>query len=1164
MQFRLLGPLEVEDGERMLDISRPKQRALLAMLLLNTNRVVSTDSLVDALWEDHVPDTATKALQVHVSHLRRLLGATRLQTKAPGYVLRVEDGEYDVHEFEALVRKARMERPAQAHATRQRGLALWRGEPFAEFATHRFAQAEIARLHELRLVAIEGHLEAELGRGRAAELIGELESLVTEHPLRERFRSQLMLALYRTGRQAEALEAYRGACRVLREELGLEPSRELRDLERAILSQDPSLEPAPTEAAGNAGDSGQAAFVGREAELGELVAGLEEVFDGHGRLILLTGEPGIGKSRLADELIRRARERGADILVGRCWEAGGAPAYWPWVQSLRGYIRELDPALLRAELGTAAADIAPIVPELDAILPGLPEQPADPEGARFRLFDATTEFLRTASGRRPILLFLDDLHAADAPSLLLLQFLVRQLGSSGILVLGAYRSVDPVPGSPLRAMLAEVAREPTTRRVVLKGLTETDVAEYVELAAGRAASSEVVTALHEETEGNPLFMVEMVRLLAIEGGDLEPLSPGMPLDIPESIRDVITRRIAHLSAESNRVLVLASVLGREFAPAALARLAGVSEDDLLEQLDEAMAAGVLSHLPGSVDQVRFAHVLMRDTLYDGITVARRVRLHRLAVDALTDLYGSDPGAHLTELAHHSIAGSDFGRGLEFARRAADHALASLAYEEAARLYQVALDAAELSAAPGTTRGELLLAQGDAQILAGDGPAARKTLLRAAAIASSEGDADLFARAALAYGGRDIWGPRQEWDARYLPFLAEALAMCGDQDSLIRARLLTRMASAMRGDADRQRLESLTREASEIAQRLGDNSTVLFALDGRLAATGGPATAAMRFADGEKLVELATESGDLERVFGGHEHVANTAWTLGDRAALERTINAMRHLVQELNLQSFRSLVMVVDAQFAASQGRFREAEELITDAFRIGERAQSWNVQTPHRLQIFILRIQQDRLDGYEDVLRRSLEDYPGYSIFDCSLALAYAHFRRRDEAGAIFERLATHDFGRLSRDEDWLVNLSLLSEVCVYLDDRRRAHTMHALLTPFTHLNAVAAGEICLGSVARYAGRLATLLDLHEEAEAHFDTALEMNSRMGARPWLADTQADYAELLIRRAAPGDRERAQMLLNEAGRTFEELGMPRGAARAHELAAGEVNGAATPR
>ena len=1163
MRFRLLGPLDLDDEGRAIEIRRPKHRALLAVLLLNANRVVSNDSLIDALWEERIPDTATKALQVYVSYLRRLLDATRLETKSPGYLLRVADSEYDVHEFEALVRQARTENPAQACVTWQRARSLWRGDPFADFATQRFAQAEIARLEELRLVAIEGHLEAELGCGRAAELISELESLVTEHPLRERFRYQLMLALYRTGRQAEALEAYRDARRVLGEELGLEPSRALRDLERAILSQDASLEPELVDVVTEAGEAAAGAFVGRKAELGDLVAALEEALGGRGRLILLAGDPGIGKSRLADELIRLARERGADILVGRCWEAGGAPAYWPWVQSLRGYIRDLDPALLRAELGTAAADIAPIVPELHGILAGLPEQPADLEGARFRLFDATAEFLRTASRRRPILLFLDDLHAADAPSLLLLQFLVRELGSSNILVLGAYRSVDPVPGGPLRAMLAAVAREQTTRRLTLKGLTETDVAEYVELA-GQAASSDLVTALYEETEGNPLFMVEIVRLRAIEGHELEQRTLQIPLDIPETIRDVITRRLAHLSDECNRVLVLASVLGREFAPAALARLAGISGDDLLEQLDEAMTAGVLSPVPGSYDQVRFAHVLMRDTLYDGLTTARRVRFHRLAVDALSDLYGSDSGPHLAELAHHSIAGSDFERGLEFARHAADRALEALAYEEAARLYQVALDAAEVSAASETTRGELLLAQGDAQILAGEGPAAREALLRAAAIAKSEGDADLFGRAALAYGGRDIWGPRQEWDARYVPFLEEALAMSGEQDSIVRARLLTRMASAMRGDADRQRLESIAREASEIAERLGDRSTVLYALDGRLAATGGPATAETRFRDAAKLAELASRTGDLERVFGAHEHMLYASWSLGDRTALARTVEAMRQLVQETNLRSFRSLVTMFDAQFAASQGRFPEAEELITEAFRLGERAQSWTIQTDLRLQIFVLRLQQDRLDGYEDVLRRSVEEYPGYSIFGCALARSYAQLGLRDEARVMFEQLATDDFGCLSRDEDWLVNLSLLSEICAYLDDPPRAQIMHAQLSPFAEQNAIATGEICAGSVAQHVGRLAAQLELHGEAAEHFEAALEMNSRMGARPWLAHTQTDYADMLLRRAAPGDRNRAHMLLDEAERTYVELGMPRGIARAHALAAGEVGGAATPR
>jgi DNA-binding SARP family transcriptional activator len=1142
MRFRLLGPLDVEDDGRTLQISRPKERALLAMLLLNANRVVSTDTLTDALWEDRVPDTALKALHVHVSHLRRLLGTDRLRTQAPGYALRVDEGEYDVHELDTLIRRARAESPSQGSATWQHALSLWRGEPLADFAASRFAQAEIARLEELRLVAIEGRLGAELERGRETELVGELESLVTEHPHRERLRELLMLALYRAGRQAEALQAYQDARRALSEELGLEPSRALRDLERAILSQDPSLDARSAPDAG-AVEPDTTAFVGRQAELSTLAAALDNALDGRGGLVLLTGEPGIGKSRLADELIRRAREKHADVLVGRCWEAGGAPAFWPWVQSLRGYIRGLEPGILRAELGAGAADIAPIVPELHRILPGLPEQTLDPEGARFRLFDATAEFLRTASARRPMLVFLDDLHAADAPSLLLLRYLARQLGASRVLVLAAYRSVDPVPGDPLRAMLAEVVREPTTTRLVLRGLTESNVAEYVELTAGHAASSDRVAALHEETDGNPLFLVEMVRLLAIEGR-----TPETALDIPESIRDVISRRLAHLSEECHRVLTLASVLGREFTPAALARLARVSEDDLLETLDEAMSAGVVANVPGTHDQVRFGHVLMRDTLYEGLTTARRVRLHRAAVDGLAELYGPDPGAHLTELAHHAIAGSDFERALDFARRAGDRALASLAYEEAARLYQVALDAADLCDAPGRIRGDLTLAQGEAQVLAGDGPTARETLLRAAAIARADADADLFGRAALAYGGRDIWGPRREWDPRYLPLLEEALALCGERDSLVRSRLLTRMASTLRGDADRERLVSLAREGYEIAERLGDASTILYALDGQLAASGGPDTTAARFREASRLVQLAREAGDLERVFDGHEHVLYTAWTLGDRPVMERTIEEMRQLVQELNLQMFRSLVTVFDAELAAAQGRFAEAESLITDAFRRGERAQSWNVQTPHRLQLFMLRLQQDRLEGYDDVLRHSIDEYPGYRIFDCALARACVQLGLREEAGEIVERLTADDFAQLSREEDWLVNLTLLAEACASLADRNRAASLHGLLLPFAAENAVAAGEICMGSVAQHVARLATLLELHDEGDELFKVALEMNSRMGALPWLAHAQTDYAELLLERAAPGDGARARALLQEARQTYEELGMPRGVAR----------------
>jgi hypothetical protein len=255
--------------------------------------------------------------------------------------------------------------PAAAAAHFRQALGLWRGPALADFAFAPFAQAEIGRLDELRLEALSDRIEADLELGRG-DVVGELEALLAEHPLRERLRAQLMLALYRSGRQADALAAYRDARRALVDELGIEPGRDLRDLEQAILRQDPRLDrPAPELQA----ERSRSGFVGREPELAALLGALDDALAGSGRLTLVAGEPGIGKSRLAEELVDHARQRGARVCVGRCWEAGGAPAYWPWVQALRAYIRDSEPEALRAQLGDRGPELAAILPEVRRFLP---------------------------------------------------------------------------------------------------------------------------------------------------------------------------------------------------------------------------------------------------------------------------------------------------------------------------------------------------------------------------------------------------------------------------------------------------------------------------------------------------------------------------------------------------------------------------------------------------------------------------------------------------------------------------------------------------------------------------------------------------------------------------------------------------------------------------
>jgi DNA-binding SARP family transcriptional activator/tetratricopeptide (TPR) repeat protein len=1126
LEFRILGPLEVLAEGRPLTLGGQKQRALLALLLLEANRVVSTERLIGALWEEEPTETAGKALQVYVSQLRKVLGKERLQTRAPGYLLRVAADELDLTRFQQL----------QAEGRLREALALWRGQPLAELASKRFVQAETARLDELRLACLEEHFEEELAAGRHGDLVGELDGLVRAYPLRQRLRGELMLALYRSGRDGEALAAFNEMRRALVEELGIEPRRELRELQRAILNQDPTLdlvETAPSAVAS------RGALVGREREVDELIAGLEDSFAGRGRMFLLGGEPGIGKSRLADELAGRARARGATVLIGRCWEAGGAPAYWPWVESLRAYVRETEPEVLQAQLGAGAAELAQLLPELRELLPDLPDAVSvESEGARFRLFEAAAAFLINASHTRPLVLVLDDLHAADEPSLLLLQFLARQLRESRLLVVGAYRDVDPSPSDRLTAALTELAREPVTSTISLGGLGEDDVARFVELTAGAPANAELVAALHEETDGNPLFVGEIVRLLAIEGS-LE--AAGARLAIPQSVRDVIARRLRHLSPECNRVLLVASVLGREFALDALASVSGVAEDELVERLEEATLARALSDVPASRSRLRFAHVLIRDTLYEGLTGPRRVRQHRLAVEALESLYSDEPGPHLAELAHHALAGSDFDRALRYAQRAAERALTLLAYEEAARLNETALDALELAAPRDErTRLELLLALGEAQARAGNMSAAKEAYFAASEIARRLELPRELARAAVGYGGR-IAFERGSSDTRLVPLLEEGLAALADDDVALRVRLLARLGGALRDEPSRERRDRLTAEAVELARRTRDAGALLYALDGRAAAIAAPDNVAERLVLGTELCELAERLGDMQQSAHGHVHLFVAQIESGTLAAAERELDASRRAAETLRQPAQLWQTYGGAAMVALATGNFAEAAELIPRAFAFGERAQPMATGV-YWLQRYALLDFFDRLTEVEPALAGVVASYPSRPVLRCVLAHLHARLGRPGEARSILAEFAADDFSLLPFDMEWLFGMSLLAETSVLVGGNSSDATAYRLLLPWAGSNVMDMAEGIRGSVSRYLGLLATTLGRLDDAASHYEAALAMNRRLKARPWVAHTQVDYAGMLLVRDQPDDREHADALLDEARTTYRELGM----------------------
>ena len=440
-------------------------------------------------------------------------------------------------------------------------------------------------------------------------------------------------------------------------------------------------------------------FVGRQREMGELKGCLEDALSGRGRMVTLVGEPGIGKTRTAQELATYARLRHAQVLWGRCYEEQGVPPYWPWVQAIRSYVRDQEPEKLRSEMGAGAADIAEIVSDVNERLPDLEPSPApSPEAARFRLFDSITSFLKSASQSRPLVLILDDLHWADESSLLLLQFLARELTGSRLLVVGTYRDMELSRQHRLSETLAELTRERLFERVLLRGLSRDDVERFIEVTAGVAPPEGLVTDVHTQTEGNPLFVTEVVRLLVQEGeltSERAKDGKSWTVRIPEGVREVIGRRLNRLSERCNQTLTIAAVIGRGFELRQLRPLIeDMSEDRVLEVLEEALSARVIEELPETVGRYQFAHALIQETLADEPSLTRRVRLHARIAETLESLFGTDAESHAAELAYHFAQARDVlgtEKLIEYSLMAGKRALASYAYEEALDQFRRVLD-----------------------------------------------------------------------------------------------------------------------------------------------------------------------------------------------------------------------------------------------------------------------------------------------------------------------------------------------------------------------------------------------------------------------------------------------------------------------------------------
>jgi tetratricopeptide (TPR) repeat protein len=904
---------------------------------------------------------------------------------------------------------------------------------------------------------------------------------------------------------------------------------------------------APPAPPGGPERSGAPPFVGREVELRLLESALKGAADGRGRLVLIAGEPGAGKSRLLDEVARRSTGLGALVHWGRCWEAGGAPAYWPWVQSLRALLRSVDDDDLRAFHARAGPDVARLLPELRERFPDLPATPSvDPETARFRLFEGVAELLGHAARRCPRVVAIDDLHAADVPSVVLLRFLASQVTGDAVLIVAAYRDTELDPDHPLAGPLAGVLRDPAVDHLHLGGLTESDVARFVELVTSRPTPPAVPGAIHRLTRGNPLFLGEAVRLLAAEGRlDDRGVATIRHLPVPAGMRETILRRLGHLSPECRRVLGPTAVLGREFSLEALQRLSGLTTRDVLTLLDEAAAARVVAGQPEGIGRLRFAHALIRDALYDELPLPVRRELHGRAGEVLETIYGGDLEPHLAELAHHfceAAPDGDVDRAVRYARAAAEGALRQVAYEEAARLYGMALAALDLRRGQdGALRGELLVAMGDAEARGGSTSRARETFLHAAELAGRLGLPDLLARAALGYGGRFVWA-RASGDPHITGLLRGALDALGEEDGALRVRLLARLSGVLRDDRAREPRWSLSRQAVDMARRLGDPATLGYALEARFAAIWEPATLAERIEIADELARLAEAARDEERAIQAHGYRVHALVEQGYMAEAAGELAAEGRLAGRVRQPAWLWLQAVGSAAVALFQGRFEEAEGMIGAALRLGERAQAADARVSFILQTYALRREQGRVDEVAGAVRRAVDEYPWYPMFHCVLTDLHVQRDDREAARSGFDRLMRDDLAVLPVDSQWLFAVSLLADAAAYLDDARAAETLYDMLLPFGDLNAYGVPEVVWGSMWRPLGILARVTGRLEEAERHLDRALDANGRMGGRPWVARTQHDLARMLRLRGGDGDHDRAAGLLEEALASARALGM----------------------
>lgn len=1110
MRIGVLGTTSATDDAGPINLGGLKQRALLAVLALHRGRAVPVDTIADLIWSGSPPPGVSGTLQGYVAGLRRALepdrktrgGGNLLVTEAPGYALRIAEEDLDIAAFEAAVAGAHTQvvpladalcrgraLPAGSpdagglaalHQTIEDALALWRGVPFADLGEEPAAEAERARLEELRVLAVEDRAALGILLGLHATVAAELDALTRQHPLRERAWSLRALALARSGRQADALAVLRQVRDVLDEELGLEPGPELRAVQEAVLRQEqtataqpvtaqPAAPAAPLRAPADPDEHAPLPFptlwgwslAGRDDELAALKGLVDSVVatDGSPAFAALTGDPGIGKSRLTIEAAAYAADQGMTIAWGRCSQDDGAPALWPW---------------------------ATVLERIGSELPSSGD--SDDSGAAFRAWEIVVQRVLAAATQQPMMLVIDDLHWADTSSLRVLRLLTEAAVSEGgvrLLVVTTWREHPPPTGA--LAEVAEALGRKHALRLQLRGISADATAQVFQQVSETEPTEAETELLRRRTEGNPFFLVEYARL-ARERGDLAALlSEAQP---PAAVHEVLSRRLAQLGDDTRDVLRSASVIGRIFELGTLAGTVGTDEDAVLDALDPALAAGLVDE--DGVDRFRFTHALVRDTVLGSLPESRRARVHARAARALAGRSG-----HQAEIARHWLAAGPrhVGDAWRAAQAAARSATAVYAYVEALEMLEHALRTQEEDlTSTEHERFEILADLADVLRRAGRWIELRGVTHEAIEVADEAGDVDLLVRAGEMTSIGSLWTPAGGVvDDLVVDALRRALDGLPEGDDPRRCRVMLALAGEIYYGATAQEREALAEEAVAMARRLGDEELVIDAALKASIAIWNPHTADLRLQLAAEAAALAREVGDHVWLTSALTLQAVAAGELGDIAVLDECLAAGRAEADRVRHVYAHLLLDSIETAWAAMRGQFDEAAKHIEHLAGMGELVSIVGYDESVAGALLMQALWSGELEAVADGVIELTEN-------GTFLPLATSRLTMLCRVGRIDEARTWYDAHRdeVERTIDintWFLTmaLSMGAEAACYLEDRELAATTYERLSGLAGRPACAGSGTVVGPVDIFLAMAAHTTGEAELAARHADRAVEL-----------------------------------------------------------------------